>query len=135
MQNDVHDLPSDNSEDDDFDPYISEEYVADHVVGSSKEDGGEGLYSGESNFITSSDNNSEHVREKDNDDDLGLLFEDSKDDDYFPEDPDQIKISKRRKMSQTSQWTLKGRMGKKVKRVIVRQMNEFTIQNVSTKLA
>ena len=36
MQNDVHDLPSDNSEDDDFDPNISEEDVVDHVVGRQK---------------------------------------------------------------------------------------------------
>ena len=43
MQNDVHDLPLDNSEDDGFVPNISEEDVAGHVEGSSEEDGGEAL--------------------------------------------------------------------------------------------
>ena len=34
IQNDVHDLPSDNSAEGDFDPNISEDDVADHVEGS-----------------------------------------------------------------------------------------------------
>ncbi|VAH70592.1 unnamed protein product [Triticum turgidum subsp. durum] len=149
MQNDVHDLPSDNSEDDDFDPNISEEDVADHVVehvkekdnvddlgllsedsddddyypedpdsdkdikekkdesnftmdferdnGIIKRGWGEGLDSDDSNYITSSDNNSENVNEKDNVDDLGLLCEGSEDDDYYPEDPDSDKDIKEKK--------------------------------------
>ena len=48
-------------------------------------------------FITSYDNNSEHVKEKDNVDDLGLLSEDSEDDDYYPEDPDSDKDIKDKK--------------------------------------
>ncbi|VAH70593.1 unnamed protein product [Triticum turgidum subsp. durum] len=68
------------------------------------------------------------VKEKDNVDDLGLLFEESKDDDYYPEDPDQIKISKRRKMSQTSHQTLKGTVGRKLKQVLscARGMNSLS---------
>ena len=87
MQNEVHDLPSDNSEDDDFDPNISEEHVAGHAEGSSEEDGDEGSDSDDSNFIMSSDN-SEHVKEKEKVDDLGLPSEDSEDGDYDPEGSD-----------------------------------------------
>ena len=58
---------------------------------------GVALDSDDSNFITSSDNNSEHVKEKDNVDDLGLLSEDSDDDDYYPEDPDLDKDIKEKK--------------------------------------
>ena len=47
--------------------------------------------------MTSYDNNSEHVKEKDNVDDLGLLSEDSEDDDYYPEDPDSDKDIKEQK--------------------------------------
>ncbi|XP_073356654.1 homeobox protein HAZ1 isoform X1 [Aegilops tauschii subsp. strangulata] len=90
MQNDVADLPSDDSEDDDFDPNISEEHVAGHAEGSSEEDGDEGSDSDDSNFMTSSDN-SEHVKEKVKVDDLGLPSEDSEDDDYDPAGPDSDK--------------------------------------------
>ena len=90
MQNDVSDLPSDDSEDDDFDPNIAEEHVAGHEEGSSEEDGDEDSDSDDSNFITSSDN-SEHVKEKEKVDDLGLPSEDSEDDDYDPAGPDSDK--------------------------------------------
>ncbi|VAH09347.1 unnamed protein product [Triticum turgidum subsp. durum] len=90
MQNDVADLPSDDSEDDDFDPNIPEEHVAGHAEGSSEEDGDEGSDSDDSNFMTSSDN-SEHVKEKEKVDDLGLPSEDSEDDDYDPAGPDSDK--------------------------------------------
>ena len=97
MQNDVHDLPLDNSEHDNFDPYVSEEDVDDHVEGSLEEDGGDDLDSDDSYFITYSNNNSEHVKEKDNIDDLALVSEDSEDDDYYPEDPDLDKDIKEKK--------------------------------------
>ncbi|KAM3345577.1 hypothetical protein ACQJBY_020209 [Aegilops geniculata] len=87
LQNDLPNLPSDDSEDHDFDPNISEEHVADHVEGSSKEDGDEGSDSDDSNFIMSSDN-SEHMKEKEKVDDLGLPSEDSEDGDYDPEGSD-----------------------------------------------
>ncbi|KAM0862295.1 hypothetical protein ACQ4PT_045357 [Festuca glaucescens] len=90
MQNDVPDLPSDDSEDDDFDPNIAEEHVGGHVEVSSEEDEGEDSDSDDSNFITSSDN-SEHVKEKEKVDDLGLPSEDSEDDDYDPAGPDSDK--------------------------------------------
>ncbi|XP_044352548.1 homeobox protein HOX1A-like [Triticum aestivum] len=87
MQSDVPDLPSDDSEDNDFDPNISEEHVACDVEGSSEEDGDEGSYSDDSNFITSSDN-LEHVKDGEKVDDLGLPSDDSEDDDYDPAGPD-----------------------------------------------
>jgi len=87
LQNDLPDLPSDDSEDHDFDPNISEEHVAGHMEGSSKEDGDEGSDSDDSNFIMSSDN-SEHVKEKEKVDDLGLPSEDSEDGDYDLEGSD-----------------------------------------------
>ncbi|XP_044445230.1 homeobox protein HOX1A-like [Triticum aestivum] len=87
MQSDVPDLPSDDSEDDDFDPNISEEHVACHVEGSSEEDGDEGSYSDDSNSITSSDS-LEHLKEGEKVDDLRLPSDDSEDDDYDPAGPD-----------------------------------------------
>jgi hypothetical protein len=90
MQNDLFDLPSDDSEDDDFDPDIAEEHVTGHGEVSSEEDGDENSDSDDSNFITSSDN-SEHVKEKVKVDDPGLPSEDSEDDDYDPAGPDSDK--------------------------------------------
>ncbi|KAI5003863.1 hypothetical protein ZWY2020_031106 [Hordeum vulgare] len=87
MQSDVQDLPSDDSEDDNFDPNISkessEEDGSSEKGGSSEEDGDEGSDSDDSNGITYSDN-LEHVKEKEKFDDLGLPSEDSEDDDYDP---------------------------------------------------
>ncbi|KAE8796514.1 hypothetical protein D1007_28502 [Hordeum vulgare] len=87
MQSDVQDLPSDDSEDDNFDPNISkessEEDGSSEKGGSSEQDGDEGSDSDDSNGITSSDN-LEHVKEKEKFDDLGLPSEDSEDDDYDP---------------------------------------------------
>ena len=80
LQNDLPDLPSDDSEDHDFDPNISEEHVAGHVEGPSEDDISD---SDDSNFITSSDN-SEHVKEKEKVDVLELPSEDSEDGDYDP---------------------------------------------------
>uniref|UniRef100_A0ACD5T8G4 Uncharacterized protein n=1 Tax=Avena sativa TaxID=4498 RepID=A0ACD5T8G4_AVESA len=90
MQNDAFDLPSDDSEDDDFDPDAAEEHVAGHVEVSSEVGGDEDSDSDDSDFITSSDN-SEHVKEKEKVDDLGLPSEDSEDDDYDPAGPDSDK--------------------------------------------
>ncbi|XP_044445024.1 homeobox protein HOX1A-like [Triticum aestivum] len=87
MQNDVPDLPSDDSEDDDFNPNISEEHVAGHVEGPSEDDISD---SDDSNFITSSDN-SEHVKEKEKVDVLELPSDDSEDEDYDPAGPDSDK--------------------------------------------
>ncbi|XP_037408775.1 homeobox protein HOX1A-like [Triticum dicoccoides] len=87
MQNDVPDLPSDDSEDDDFNPNISEEHVAGHVEGPSEDDISD---SDDSNFITSSDN-SEHVKEKEKVDVLELPSDDSENEEYDPAGPDSDK--------------------------------------------
>lgn len=87
---DAFDLPSEDSEDSDFDPNIAEEHVTGHEEGSSEEDEDEGSDSDDSNFVTTSDN-SEHLKEKEKVDDLGLPSEDSEDDDYDPAGPDSDK--------------------------------------------
>ncbi|CAM0954547.1 unnamed protein product [Alopecurus aequalis] len=104
MQNDA-DLPSDDSEDDDFDPNIAEEQVAGHEEVSSEEDGDEDSDSDDSNFMTSSDN-SEQVKEKEKVDELGLPSEDSEDDDYDPAGPDSDKdIQEKQAESDFSDFT------------------------------
>ncbi|PNT70906.1 hypothetical protein BRADI_2g19610v3 [Brachypodium distachyon] len=87
---DAFDLPSEDSEDSDFDPNIAEEHVTGHEEGSSEEDEDEGSDSDDSNFVTTCDN-SEHLKEKEKVDDLGLPSEDSEDDDYDPAGPDSDK--------------------------------------------
>ena len=74
------------------------------------------------------------MKDKDNIDDLGLLSEDSEDDDYYPEDPHLHKDIKEKKDESDFISYLKRTMGKKVKHVIMRQMNEFTLQTYQQSL-
>ncbi|TVU20583.1 hypothetical protein EJB05_36797 [Eragrostis curvula] len=103
-QDETFDLPSDDSEDDDFDPDMAEEQVASKEEGSSEEDEDEGSDSDDSNFLTSSD--SEPLMDKKKADDLGLPSEDSEDDDYDPAGPDSDKdIQKEKSSSDESDFT------------------------------
>uniref|UniRef100_A0A0A9GE96 Hox1a n=1 Tax=Arundo donax TaxID=35708 RepID=A0A0A9GE96_ARUDO len=102
---DAFDLPSDDSEDNDFDPNMSEEHVAGTEEGSSEEDEDGGSDSDGSNFMTSSDD-SEPLMDKKKADDLGLPSEDSEDDDYDPAGPDSDKdIQKKQSSSDESDFT------------------------------
>ena len=76
-------LPSDDSEDDDYDPTSpdSDEDIEKKQSSSDEPD------SDDPNFITSP-GNSGHVKEKEKVDDLGLPSEDSEDDDFDPAGPD-----------------------------------------------
>jgi len=90
-QDDAFDLPSDDSDDNDFDPNMSEEHVASKEEGSSEEEEDEdgGSDSDNSNFLTSSDSDGSGplTTDKKKVDDLGLPSEDSEDDDYDPAGP------------------------------------------------
>uniref|UniRef100_A0ACD5U0T3 Uncharacterized protein n=1 Tax=Avena sativa TaxID=4498 RepID=A0ACD5U0T3_AVESA len=79
-------LPSDDSEDDDYDPTSPD---SDKDIEKKKSVSDESD-SDDSNFITSYDN-LEHVKEKEKDDALGLPSEDSEEDDYDPAGPDSDK--------------------------------------------
>jgi hypothetical protein len=104
-QGDTFDLPSDDSEDDDFDPNMTEGHMASKEDGSSEEGEDEGSDSDDSNFLTSSDD-SEALMDKKKVDDLGLPSEDSEDDDYDPAGPDSDKdIQKERSGSDESDFT------------------------------
>jgi hypothetical protein len=104
-QGDTFDLPSDDSEDDDFDPDMAEGHMASKEDGSSEEDEDEGSDSDDSNFLTSSDD-SEPLMDKKKVDDLGLPSEDSEDDDYDPAGPDSDKdIQKEKSGSDESDFT------------------------------
>lgn len=96
------DLPSDDSDDNDFDPDVPEEHVASKEEASSEEEEDEdadgGSDSDDSDFLTSSDD-SEPLTEKKKVDDLGLPSEDSEDDDYDPEAPDSDKDIQEKKTS------------------------------------
>jgi hypothetical protein len=79
-------LPSEDSEDDDYDPTSPDSDKDIENKQSSSDKSG----SDDSNVNTSSDN-SEHVKEKGKVDDLGLPSEDSEDDDFDPAGPDSDK--------------------------------------------
>lgn len=100
-QNDAFDLPSDDSDDNDFDPNMSEENVASKEEGSSEEeeDGDEGSDSDDSNFLTSSDSDDSEPLADKKVDDLGLPSEDSEDDDYDPAGPDSDEDIQKKKSS------------------------------------
>ncbi|XP_062231902.1 homeobox protein HOX1A-like isoform X2 [Phragmites australis] len=103
-QDDAFDLPSDDSEDNDFDPNVAEEHVASKEEESSEEDEDGGSDSDDSNFLTSSDD-SEPLMDK-KVDDLGLPSEDSEDDDYDPAGPDSDKdIQKKQSSLDESDFT------------------------------
>ncbi|KAK3138249.1 hypothetical protein QOZ80_5AG0366390 [Eleusine coracana subsp. coracana] len=104
-QDNLSDLPSDDSEDDDFDPDKAEEHVSSKEEGSSEDDEGEESDSDDSDFLTSSDD-SEPLIDKKKADDLGLPSEDSEDDDYDPAGPDSDKdIQKEKSMTDESDFT------------------------------
>ncbi|CAN6327590.1 unnamed protein product [Urochloa humidicola] len=108
-QDDTFDLPSDDSDDNDFDPNMPEEHVASKEEGSSEEEEDEdgGSDSDDSNFLTASDSDdSKPLTDKKKVDDLGLPSEDSEDDDYDPAGPDSDKdIQKKESNSDESDFT------------------------------
>ncbi|CAN6359454.1 unnamed protein product [Urochloa humidicola] len=108
-QDDAFDLPSDDSDDNDFDPNMPEEHVASKEEGSSEEEEDEdgGSDSDDSNFLTASDSDdSKPLTDKKKVDDLGLPSEDSEDDDYDPAGPDSDKdIQKKESNSDESDFT------------------------------
>jgi hypothetical protein len=103
------DLPSDDSDDNDFDPNMPEEHVASKEEGSSEEEDEEDgeSDSDDSNFLTSSDSDdTEPLTDKKKVDDLGLPSEDSEDDDYDPAGPDSDKdVQKKESNSDESDFT------------------------------
>ncbi|WVZ99268.1 hypothetical protein U9M48_044596, partial [Paspalum notatum var. saurae] len=108
-QDDIFDLPSDDSDDNDFDPNMPEEHVASKEEGSSDEaedeDEDRDSDSDDSNFLTSSDD-SEPLTDK-KVDDLGFPSEDSEDDDYDPAGPDSDKedVQEKKTSSDESDFT------------------------------
>ncbi|XP_073005811.1 homeobox protein HOX1A isoform X2 [Typha latifolia] len=85
-QYDESNFPSDDSEDDNYDPNILESHIEDQEEGSSSE---------ESDF-TASSKDSEHSKQKKQYDNLGFPSDDSEDDDYDPEGPDPDKDSQKK---------------------------------------
>ena len=107
------DLPSDDSEDNDYDPTLAEGNMVDENK-SSAEDGDEGSDSDDSDFMTTSDHSEPSMKKrsesknKNTVDDLGLPSEDSEDDDFDPEGPDSSEDQKQKQTqrSQTSHLIL-----------------------------
>uniref|UniRef100_A0A804Q356 Uncharacterized protein n=1 Tax=Zea mays TaxID=4577 RepID=A0A804Q356_MAIZE len=100
------DLPSDDSDDNDFDPNMPEEHVASKEEESSEEeeDDDGGSDSDDSDFLTCSDD-LEPLIDKKKVDDLGLPSEDSEDDDYDPAGPDSDKDVEKKSNSDESDFT------------------------------
>jgi hypothetical protein len=105
-QDDAFDLPSDDLDDNDFDPNMPEEHVASKEEGSSEEeeDDDGGSDSDDSDFLTCS-NDLEPLIDKKKVDDLGLPSEDSEDDDYDPAGPDSDKDVEKKSNSDESDFT------------------------------
>lgn len=105
-QDEAFDLPSDDSDDNDFDPNMPEEHVASKEEGSSEEeeDDDGGSDSDDSDFLTCSDD-LEPLIDKKKVDDLGLPSEDSEDDDYDPAGPDSDKDVEKKSNSDESDFT------------------------------
>ena len=74
------------------------------------------------------------MKEKDNVYDHGLLYENFEDADYYPEGPDSDKDIKEKKDELDFTSYLKRTIEKKVKHVIMRQMNGFTLQTYQQSL-
>ncbi|KAL6851594.1 hypothetical protein ACP4OV_020158 [Aristida adscensionis] len=104
---DAPDLPSDDSEDDDFDPNMAEDHVANEEEGSSEDDDDSGGSDSDDNFLTSSDESEPLCDNKKVDDlGMGLPSEDSEDDDYDPAGPDSDKdIQKKQSSSDESDFS------------------------------
>ncbi|XP_066366473.1 homeobox protein HOX1A [Miscanthus floridulus] len=104
-QDDAFDLPSDDSDDNDFDPNMPEEHVVSKEEGSSEDEEDEdgGSDSDDSDFLTCSDD-SEPLMDK-KVDDLGLPSEDSEDDDYDPAGPDSDKDVEKKSSSDESDFS------------------------------
>ncbi|KAM0869408.1 hypothetical protein ACQ4PT_040689 [Festuca glaucescens] len=104
------DLPSDDSEDNDYDPTLAEGNMVDENK-SSAEDGDEGSDSDDLDFMTSSDDSepstkkSSKSKNKNTLDDLGLASEDSEDDDFDPEGPNSSEDQKTKTNSEESDFT------------------------------
>ena len=104
------DLPSDDSEDNDYDPTLAEGNMVDENK-SSAEDGDEGSDSDDSDFMTTSDHSEPSMKKrsesknKNTVDDLGLPSEDSEDDDFDPEGPDSSEDQKTKTNSEESDFT------------------------------
>lgn len=104
-QDDAFDLPSDDSDDNDFDPNMPEDHVVRKEEGSSEEENEDGgSDSDDSDFLTSSDD-SEPLMDKKKVDDLGLPSEDSEDDDFDPAGPDSDKDVEKKSSSDESDFT------------------------------
>jgi len=104
-QDDAFDLPSDDSDDNDFDPNMPEEHVVSKEEGLSEDEEDEdgGSDSDDSDFLTCSDD-SEPLMDK-KVDDLGLPSEDSEDDDYDPAGPDSDKDVEKKSSSDESDFS------------------------------
>jgi hypothetical protein len=104
------DLPSDDSEDNDYDPTLAEGNMVDENK-SSAEDGDEGSDSDDLDFMTSSDDSEPSTKKSSKSkknttvDDLGLPSEDSEDDDFDPEGPDSSEDQKTKTNSEESDFT------------------------------
>ncbi|XP_066362349.1 homeobox protein HOX1A-like [Miscanthus floridulus] len=105
-QDDAFDLPSDDSDDNDFDPNMPEEHVVSKEEGSSEDEEDEdgGSDSDDSDFLTCSDD-SEPLMDKKKVDDLGLPSEDSEDDDYDPAGPDSNEDVEKKSSSDESDFS------------------------------
>ncbi|AQK94822.1 homeobox1 [Zea mays] len=102
-QDDAFDLPSDDSDDNDFDPNMPEEHVVGKDEESSEEDEDGGSDSDDSDFLTCSDDSEPLIDKKV--DDLRLPSEDSEDDDYDPAGPDSDKDVEKKSSSDESDFT------------------------------
>jgi len=104
------DLPSDDSEDNDYDPTLAEGNMVDENK-SSAEDGDEGSDSDDLDFMTSSDDSEpstkkrSKLKNKNTVDDPGLPSEDSEDDDFDPEGPNSSEDQKTKTNSEESDFT------------------------------
>lgn len=105
-QYDLSNLPSDDSEDDNYDPDASEVDTEDHMEESSSEEDHEDKSSSEESYFTDSPEDSGASKKSKHYDDIGLSSDDSEDDNYDPEGPDPDKeIQKGASSSDESDFT------------------------------
>nr|XP_010906632.1 homeobox protein HOX1A isoform X1 [Elaeis guineensis]XP_010906633.1 homeobox protein HOX1A isoform X1 [Elaeis guineensis] len=105
-QYDLSNLPSDDSEDDNYDPDVLEVDTEDHMEESSSEEDHEEQSSSEESYFTYSSEDSGPSEKRKHYEDIGLSSDDSEDDDYDPEGPDPDKeIQKESSGSDESDFT------------------------------
>ncbi|XP_038970373.1 homeobox protein HOX1A isoform X2 [Phoenix dactylifera] len=103
---DLSNLPSDDSEDDNYDPDVPQVDTEDHMEESSSEEVHEEQSSSEESYFTYSSEYSGPSKKNKHNDDIGLSSDDSEDDDYDPEGPDPDKeIQKEGSSSDESDFT------------------------------